>query len=288
MEQVSLNDLHLQFTRGEISRASFEGAIYKYLILNQEKTCISYWKKDEYEDFISWFYLRLKRAIDSYNDIGSSFEAFINKFIRISSKEYRIMITTQSITEYSAWSAIIPDLYVYEESPGYLNERNEKALNRILIQHNKRNNSRRILALIIKCYNYVSDDFLEKAAPKLGIDSNVLKEMMDKIRKIRQKKDDAIYLMKERIYCQYYRCIVYEKKLSHLQDNTHASVKLKIRLEKARQRLDNMRKRLMKIRTDATNKQVAEAIGIKKGTVDSCLHKLKAKHENLAEKSLLN
>jgi FixJ family two-component response regulator len=63
---------------------------------------------------------------------------------------------------------------------------------------------------------------------------------------------------------------------------------MKLRLEKARLRLEKMRKRLSKIRTDATNKQVAEVIGIKKGTVDASLYKLKAKLVSVAGKSHLN
>jgi FixJ family two-component response regulator len=94
--------------------------------------------------------------------------------------------------------------------------------------------------------------------------------------------------MKERIYCQYYRCIVYEKRLLLIQENNAAYEKLKLRLEKAKQRLEKMRKRITLIRTEATNKQVAEVIGIKKGTVDASLHKLKARLNNLSEKSQLN
>jgi len=288
MQQSSLNELHSQFTKGEINRANLEGLIYKYLFFNQEKTCLSHWKSHEYEDYVSWFYQRLKKVIDSYNDTGSSFEAFINKFILVSSKEYRVKITTQSVTEYSTWSARIPDFYVYEESPVYFYDRNEKILSKLIDKKNKRKNTKRILALILKCYYYVSEDFLDKAAEKLGIDNEEIREMMDKIRKIRQKKDDAIYLMKERVYTQYYRCIVYEKRLSYIEENTKAYSKLKLRLEKARERLENMRKRVTQIRTDATNRQVAEAIGIRKGTVDACLYKLKAKLNTLAEKSLLN
>ena len=286
--QISLNDLYLQFSEGKMSRSSLEGSIYKFLLSNQDKTCLSRWRSYEYEDYISWFYPRLKKAIDSYSEIGSSFKAFINKFILVSSKEYRIMTTTQNITEYSAWNARVSELYVHEDAAGYSGEKGVQTLTKLIKSTKKRKNTKRILALILKCYYYVSEDFLRKAAPKIGIDADELILMIDKVRKARQKKDDAIYLMKERVYCQYYRCIVYENKLNLIQENTHAHDKLKIRLEKARQRLSNMRKHVAQIRKDATNSQIAQAIGVKKGTVDSCLYKLRLKMEMLSDKSDLN
>jgi hypothetical protein len=288
MEQHSLNELFLKFSAGTIDRAAFEGSIYMHFIFNREKTCLSYWKNEEYEDYLSWFYPRLKKAIDSYKEIGSSFEAYMNKFMMISSREYRIRKTTKSFIEYSAWGAQVPDLYAYEESPDYFSETIDDILPDFTVIQNQRKNTKRILALVLKCYYYVSDDLLEKIASIIKIDRDELRMMIEKMRKIRQKKDDAIYLLKERIYCQYYRCIVYEKRLSLIQENSAAYNNMKLRLEKARLRLEKMRKRLSGIRTDATNKQVAEVIGIKKGTVDASLFKLKAKLGKLAEKSNLN
>jgi hypothetical protein len=296
MEQYTLNDLYLQFKQGKIKRGKFEGLIYRYYFFNQEKTSISHWQQEEYQDYVSWFYPRLKKAIDSYNEIGFTFEAFMTKFIKISSKEYRVRISTNNVTEYSTWSARLPDLYsygnsydfVYENPPEYISDNSKKILSNIITGQSGRRNTRRILALLLKCYNYLSDDFIEKVAPLIEIDDNELKKMLSNIRKIRQKKDDEIYLMKERIYCQYYRCIVYQNRLSLLQENSGAYNKLKIRLEKAKVRLERMRKRLTSVRTDATNKQVAEVIGISKGTVDASLYKLKERMGNLAKESTLN
>jgi len=288
MQQNTLNELYSQYSTGKIKRAEFEGNIYRHFFYNQDKTCLSHWKRDEYEDYISWFYQRLKKAIDSYHDIGSSFEAFMSRFLLISSKEYRVRITTNNVTEYSTWSARVPELYAGEEQPYYLHEKNDNILSKLINSQNSRKDTKRVLALILKCYCYISDDFIEKIAPKIEIDGKKLRDMIDRIRELRQKKDDEIYHMKERIYCQYYRCLVYEKRLTLLQENTTAYNKLKLRLEKARQRLEKMRKRITLIRTEATNRQVAEVIGVKKGTVDASLHSLKTKLNTLASKSMLN
>jgi len=288
MRKFSINELYSRYKSGKIKRAEFEGNIYAYLVNNQDKTCVSHWKSDEYEDYISWFYPSLHKAIDSYNETGSSFEAFMHKFILVSSKEYHVRVTTRNVIEYSAWSARVPDLYAREEAPVYMHEKTESVIKQLIIDKKGRKNTRRILALILKCYHYVSDDFIDKISSVIGIDKNQLKEMVIAIRRVRQKRDDEIYQMKERIYRQYYRCIIYEKRLLLIQENTVIYNKMLIRLEKARRRLENMRARISKIRTDASNKQVADVIGIKKGTVDSSLFKLKAKWKIMAAKSDLN
>jgi len=292
--QQTLNELYSKYISGELKRTKFEGLVYNYLVNNKEKTSIRHWKLDEYEDFLSWFYPRLRRAIDSYQEKGSSFEAFMARYLLISAKEYNVRKTTKSVIEYSAWSARIPEMYVYEESPVYLavhkpqNNYAENKLLQLVTDKKGRKNKKRILALILKCYSYVSENFAEKIAPAIGIDSSELTEMLNRIRKLREEKDDKIYFLKERVHRQFYRCFIYEKRLSLALENSAAYKKLELQLEKARQRLEKMRKRMAIIRTEATNKQVAEIIGVTKGTVDSSLHKLKAKWETMSKKAALN
>jgi hypothetical protein len=286
--QKSLNELYSRYLTGDFEREELEGAVFLWLFNNPEKTWLRHWKSDEYEDFISWFYPRLKGSIDSYKDTGSSFEAYMSKFLLVASKEYNVRKTTNAVTEYSAWAARVPELYAMEEPPVYKHRNEEDFIAQMVIDKNGRKNSRRILALILKCYYYVSEDFAEKIAPLIEIDAKTLLEMLSKIREIRQKRDDEIYLMKERIYCQYYRCMIYEKKISIVEEDSVVHKKLTLRLVKARQRLEKMRKRMTAIRTEATNKQVAEVIGVAKGTVDSSLHRLKEKWKNMAKKAELN
>ncbi|MCL2186483.1 MAG: hypothetical protein FWB86_11655 [Treponema sp.] len=285
---LKLNNLFDDYLLGEISRYDFEGFIYHFLLNNQEKTCLAHWKRYEYDDFLSWFYPRLQQAIEMYQDIGASFEAFFSKYILISSKEYRNEITSCEIIEYSTWSSQVSELYAHEEPAFYLEKNAEKIIKDLIIDKQGRKNTRRILSLIIKCYYYISDDFAEKVAPKIGIKSEELLEMLKKIRSIRQKKDDDIYNMKERIYSQFFRCQIYERNLLYFKENESLYNKKKLQLKKARKRLASMRKRLASIRKEATNDQVAEIIGVTKGTVDASLYRLKIKWTKMVKNAHLN
>jgi len=286
--QNVLNQFYFDFTERKINRAQLEGSIYNWLFYNQEKTCLSHWERNRFEDYMSWFYPRLKKAIDCYHEIGASFEAFMNKFLLLSSREFRVRITSNSVTEYSAWCAQVPDLYVREEEPVYSYKNPQNVIDKLTIDKNGRKNSRRLLALILKCYYYISEDYAERIAPLIGIGKKELLEMLSKIRETRQERDDEIFRMKERIHCQFYRCIIYERKLLIIEENTSLYNKYKLRLKKARERLEKMRTRITKIRTEATNKQIAQIIGITKGTVDASLHRLKQKWQAMSENSMLN
>jgi len=284
----TLNYFYSVFLSGEMSLADFESCIYEFLVYNKEKTNLCHWKDEDYEDFISWFYPRLKTAIETYNDIGASFEAFMSKYLLISAKEYHVRKTIDSVTEYSAWSARVPEMYVREEAPAYIHNDAQKVITQLLIDKKGRRNSKRILALILKCYYYVSEDFAEKVAPLIGMEKNELLKMLSVIRKKRQEKDDNIYFMKERIYRQFYKCIIYEKRMTMIRENTNSYIRLKDRLERARIRLEKMRARLAGIRKEASNSQIADVIGITKGTVDASLYRLKTKWENMSKNADLN
>jgi hypothetical protein len=287
MEQI-INELYSDYLTGNLERNNLEGLIYIHLVNNQEKTCLGHWNNNEYEDFISWFYPRLSNSIDSYKETGSSFEAFFNKCLFLSSKEYRVKTITKEVIEYTTWSARFEDMYACEESAVYLHKNTEEIITQFIKDIEGGKHSRRILALILKCYYYISEDYAEQIAPSIGISSKILIEMIKKMQKIRQKKDDCIYNLRERIYCQYYRCIVNEKKLSLQKEHTITYGKLINKIKKAWERLEKMRNRMKNIRTEATNSQVAEVIGISKGTVDSSLHQLKEKWEKMAKKALFN
>jgi len=288
MQEHTLNVLYSMFIERKINRGEFEGQVFNYLIKNQAKIITRYWKSDEYEEFISWFYPRLNKAIDTYKETGLSFEIYLLKTIRIAAKEYRMRTIINVVTEHSAWNAQIPEFYAREESPVYLNEKTDNELSQIILKSKKRKNPKQLLALILKCYYYVSDEFIDKIADQAGFDEKILKEMVEKLRVIREKREDAIYRMKERIYGQFYRCIVYEHRLSYVTDNTTAYSKLKQRLEKARNRLEKMRKRVSKIKTYASNREIAGVIGISKGSVDASLYRLKTKLNAMVDKSILN
>ena len=296
MEQLqcglrSLNDLYEQYSQGTIDKKQFEGMLFRTILADLKYFNLYRWKKDDCLEFLSWFYPRLSRAIDSYNKNGATFESYISTLLRWSAREYRTRHAIRKTAETAVWVARYPEMYTHENEPGYSDDedpdsedKNPGNVNNVQISGPEQaKNPRQLLMLILKCYCYISDDMLERIAPRVGMEKDELKQLIEKIRNQRIQHDEAIRLMKERIHSQYYRCIVYENRLRTESKNTIMYMQLKTKLHKARIRLNAMRKRLAKFRMEATNQQVAEAIGTSKGTVDSSMYVLKTAQKNIID-----
>jgi RNA polymerase sigma factor (sigma-70 family) len=290
---LSLNKLYSQYIEGSLDRKKIEGLIFQSVLGDLRRFNPYHWKREDCDDFVSWLYPRLSKAIDSYRDTGASFETFIAAIIRRSAREYRSRMADKKVTEHTTWTLRTTDLYTNQIEPEYavhesLSEAEYPSPDDPPPRTNLQKTPRQILMLILKCYYYVSDDFLDRIAPMAGIEKEQLKKMIDKLRELRLKHDEELSSMKERIHCQFFRCIVYEKRLAAMPENSAAAFKMELRLQKARHRLAAMRKRLAEIRPGATNRQIAEVAGVSKGTVDASLHAVKTRWNNLYDKSILN
>jgi RNA polymerase sigma factor (sigma-70 family) len=267
-ELSSLNGLFKQYVKGILDKREFEGLIFKIILKNSRYFYLFEGNEEETIDYLCWLYPRLSQAIKKYKETGSSFAAYIAALVRCSVREYLSRQADHSITEYAAWTAQAIDMEVHSSEAEYPEKDPEP---RIIL------NPRQVLLLLLKSYYFVSDDFVERIAPSIGIEKEKLKKMIEDLRKQRVRREEEIQILKERIHCQFYRCITFEKRLSAASGNSVHYEKMRGRLERARTRLETMRKRLGGIRMDATNQQIAEILGISKGTVASGLFALRTR-----------
>lgn len=273
---LSLNELYDQFSQGLLEKKQFEGLLFEVVLEYLIRYNLYNWEKDDCIDFLSWLYPRLSRATYTYQHIGATFESYIYSMVRWSAREYRVRDTHHLATEQAVWSARIPEMYAHMVEPDYLENEKISELEPTLAK-----NPRQLLVLILKCYYCLSEDAIERLAPILGIETQKLKEMVEKLKGQRYQKDEEIRSLKERIHSQYYRCIVYEKRIKLIPEDSYLHQKVKTRLEKARYRLAALRKKLAAFRKEATNNQVAEIMGLSKGTVDASLYNVKRKYTSL-------
>jgi DNA-binding MarR family transcriptional regulator len=268
----ALNDLYAKYTAGLLEKKEFEGAIFKKVRDNVHRLGTAGWNREDSDDFLSWLYLRISRAINTYQEIGSSFETYITNLVHLSAKEYRARQIRGYFQETAAWIAHIPEMYVCDHEAEYQEQGAEETESRFNIK-----NPRQLLILILKCSSHVSPDFLEKISSQLGMDSHTLSQMIDRLKEQREKRDRDILLMRERVNRQFYRCILFEKKLQSAEEGSIIAERLKKKLEQGRDRLLKMRNRLLRTRLDPSNMQIARLLGVSKGTVDSVLYNLKTR-----------
>jgi len=277
---MPLNCLYADYSAGRLDRKKFEGMIFG--AITKRKFRLPGFGKEDYEDFVSWLYPRISRAIDSYHTIGSSFDAYINTSIRLAAKEYRWRELRSNNAEAAAWIAQLPDMYACEREFEYYEVADiqppyaQIALQAEMLGNIK--NSRQLLILILKCCRYVSNDFLDKISPKLGMEAEALNGMIDRLKECRKKREARMDSLRELANRQFCRCLFYERTLQLTKDNIVATRRIKVQLGYYRNKLGKTRERLANLRLDPSNAQIAKLLGLTKGAVDATLHTLKRRY----------
>jgi hypothetical protein len=268
---LPLSNLRNRYIQGFLTLKDFEGRIIQILLDDYQQFTLFKSDRDSFNDYLCWFYPRLKHVIDTYNDVGSSFDTYIYSTIRLCSKEYRSWETKHRITESAYWEAQAEEGAAIEYTP----------IEHTLVDAEDGfklvKNPQQVLILLLKVYYLVSEDFVVRAAPALGMSVRKLNGLLDKIRELRSKSDDKIYQQLELMQWQYNRYVVYGKQLKRLPENSILREILMERMEKARLRHTRRKEQLAGINRNASNQQVADVLGISKGTVDAALYAVKQK-----------
>jgi len=262
---ISLNGFFADYSAGLLEKKKLEGEIFR--AIKEDVRRLANWNREDNDEYLSWLYPRISQAIGSYRETGSSFETYIGALVRMTAKEFRSKKARTYLAESAAWMSVFPDMYTSEEPPEYAHAEEEIRPKPV--------NPRQLLILILKCCCYVSDDFLERAAPRLGIPVEELDRMVSLLRRLREKREQYTILLQEKANYQFYRCIFYEKRLKSLPENSITAQRIRDKLERGRDRLTNMRERLAKRLPDPSNHQIAKLLGVSKGTVDSVLYRLR-------------
>ncbi|GHU81245.1 hypothetical protein FACS189468_3390 [Spirochaetia bacterium] len=270
-EDQPLTDLLYRYHRGELSKKDLEGHIFQYIQKNTRRFNLYKWHRDECTDYLCWLYPRISGAIDHYQDEGSSFDAYIGALVRLSSREYRLRQTDRRIIEYTWWKTRAEEMMVHDEEPEY--PECSGAFKQV-------SNPKQVLVLLLKSYFFLSEDFISRIAPAIEMEKEELRHMVNKMRKLRVNRDEEIRGLRERIHCQYYRCVTFEKRRLNAPEGSPEAERMTKILEKARGRHESMRKRLAAMRFEASNREIAEVMGVPKGTVDSNLYAAQQKRKD--------
>jgi len=274
---ATLNCLYADYSAGRLEKKMFEGMIFRtiYKKIPPMPGCT----KEDREDFTSWLYPRISRAIDNYKAKGSSFEAYIGVLVSMAAKEYRMQRARGYNSEIAAWAAQVPEVFVHEQRyryPEHVETAPAQTQNRKHIR-----NSRQILMLVLKCCRYVSADFLDKISHRLGVEPDTIAEMIERLKEKREKREAYVENLRSVANRQLWRCFFYERSLHETAKDSETNLRVKKRLDHFRKKLAKSRERLAAMSLDPSNAQIAELLGITKGTVDAALHNLKVRWKNI-------
>jgi hypothetical protein len=267
-DDLPLDSFLHKYHGGKLRKKELESVIFEHILKNSNRFRLHRWPKDECVDFLCWLYPRISRAIDKYRNKGFSFDAYIAAMVQWASREYIRVEVNHRITEQTYWNMYTQEMAVCEHEPVYDSD---------AVPFKPVNNPRQTLMLLLKSYYFISENFIDRAAPAIGMKKEGLKHLVEQMRDMRVHRDEVIEGTRERIHTLYYRCISFERRMNAALEGSTKYEKLKIRLERARKQLVSMRKRFSRMRTNPTNREVAQVLGLPKGTVDSSLFAIKAK-----------
>ncbi|MCL2381731.1 MAG: hypothetical protein FWC64_09110 [Treponema sp.] len=271
-----LSDMYQRYLAGDLPRKDFEGRMFQYLLDNHERYRVLEGNSYHWNEFLSWLYPRLARAIDLYRDVGSSFDAYIAALVYSACKEYRYREADHRATEYVCWQAKAQEMSVCESEGEYPEFCADASIPDGV-------NPRHILLLLLKSYHLASYELVNHVARAIGMETDAVMKMIDEIKKLRHGKEAEILGLRDRLYCQHYRCLAYQRRVDAAQPGTDYRKKMEDRCQRAKQRFRAMKKRLGKMRFGASNRMIADVMGIPKGTVDSGLFAVKNRMASFAD-----
>ena len=264
------------YKRKEISKKDLEGEIFRYLINKPGRYNLFEDDEESWGDFISWVYPRISIAIDKYKETGSSFDSYLTGLLHGTAREYRAREADHKLTEYVCWQARAEEMKLFESEPEYKDHIYENPVIKFL-------NPRQLLFLLLKSYYYATEEMLDYVAKVNVIKKSDIQQMIDKLRAMRSHRENAIRGLQDRIHLQHYRCLAYQKRMNHSQRGSDYYFLMESRFKRAVSRHHSMKKRLSSMRKAASNRMIAQVLGIPVGTVDSGLSAIKSRLSDLKD-----
>ena len=89
LDAYPLNAYLEAYYQERLNKKELEGLIFEFILKHHKQFGLAKWRRDECLDYVCWLYPRLSKAIDTYQDAGASFDAYIGTIVRLSAREYR-------------------------------------------------------------------------------------------------------------------------------------------------------------------------------------------------------
>ena len=272
--EKQLSNIFKMYKNKEIDKKDLEGEIFRYLIRKPGRYNLFEDDEESWGDFISWVYPRISTAIDKYKETGSSFDSYLTGLLHGTAKEYRAREADHKLTEYVCWQARAEEMKLFESEPEYKEPLYDNPIVKEL-------NPRQLLFLLLKAYYCATDDMVAHVAKANRVDKDCVRQMIDELRNMRSHRENAIRGLQDRIHLQHYRCLAYQKRMNYSQKGTDYFYVMEGRFRRALIRLNSMKKRLNSMRKAASNRMIAQVLGIPVGTVDSGLSAIKNRLSDL-------
>lgn len=261
--------IHILHTAGTI--------LYEYLLKKHELT------DDERNDFFCYFYPKIPVLFDRFVYSGTPFEGYMLISARWQLKSFvsrsRKRETRLRHLELNAWRE--------EYAPGYsiITPPDTAAEAAAELQQvfgidprtgtiRKKASGRKILYVTMRGAMYVTDTMLYAVSQTVGCDLEWLYNCTQKLKRRMEKRNARLEHLKQRRNGLYLKILELHRSIEQTVDPDQRN-DLSGRLVAVQEHLSNALTEIARSTTEPSHKDIAEVLGIPKGSVDSGMHGLK-------------
>jgi RNA polymerase sigma factor (sigma-70 family) len=286
VSESTLNDRVLQYQRSgeglETIMAEIGPRIYRYPLSAFGLD------EDDCGAFFLFVYPRLLRTLERFQDRGKPFEWYLNSVLRWQLREYR---RRRSASEESWMAAAQPGLWDAEARGAFRSRLapaslclvdgqvgSLEALWRACGPTVSRAAGRRILFWAFKHPSALTAQDLEFLAAVSGIPESFLEAALRAVEDSLHEREQRLSGLYQRRNRAYARCLHLQARLQRELD-PERKAQAHLRLDKALASLHRTARRLATARVLPSNREIARALEVPKGTVDSSLYWLRRRAE---------
>jgi RNA polymerase sigma factor (sigma-70 family) len=234
------------------------------------------WDEDACSDFYAWFHPRLLRVLGRFRDQGRPFESYLVSVLHWQARSFARRVRREE----QAWTmgprlvaASATDDGEEDAAPPF--DQRVVPIRPVMLPPGAPLPDRRaLLFLVLKCCRRLDPSWLAAAASAIGVAPRRLARLVDHLQAGREPGERRLEALRLRRNGAYSRARTLEHALAGVTDPAEAAA-LRRRLEAARRCLAAAAERMARVRRDPTNREVAEVLGVPKGTVDCGLFLLK-------------
>ncbi len=237
------------------------------------------WDEDACSEFYLFFHPSLLRVLSRFRDQGKPFESYLASVLHWQARSF----VSRRKKDERAWAMgfrLVPPAppepdevhdpglpLTWPPTPQYLASPRLSASDR-----------RSLLYLVLKCCRRLEPEHLAAAAEATDCAPRRLAGLVERLRVGLEPAEQRLATLRERRNRAFSEARLLEAELAGRPD-PEAAERLRLRLAAANRRMAAAIARMARVRRDPTNREVARALGVPKGTVDCGLFWLKHRLE---------
>lgn len=264
-KDYELTALVLRYKRGEVAYEDISGKISLFIYGFPYRA--KHWNQDLCSDFFEFFYPRMRPLVESYKEIGYSFESYVEATVKQQMKTFLKKRREEEQKEKIYSRMCIQEYKIHSGFGCAQTAENEPAYCPGKI--GQRRTRRRLLFLAFTDPEHLDDSMLERLSEVTGYALEYLRSCCLVLKEKIQRKKLALQELTEKKNAQYFKLLMLQADILNEGDEEKRCW-LTEQLRKIRDRIDDLVEQIsVKSQYLVSHDDLAKLFGVSKGTVDS-------------------